>query len=279
MKIENFFIYPIKSCQGIESTGVDLRLTGPQFDRVFVLAHKNGDFLSQRTHPLLACISTSLCLVDGASSLSVNAPGMKTAHPIFLSEDRAHDAVKCRPTFVTIHKDVCPGIDMGDEHAEWFSTFLGEPVRLIRQVKHMPRMRYPNSLGGREIRVSFADAYPLLVTTVESLEDLNDRIKKSGGEDIAMDRFRPNIVLSGSWSYREDEWRTITIGRASLLGADKCLRCVITTIDQVKGTRGMEPLATLSTYRRGRDGGVEFGRNFIVTSPGLITRDDRVTVY
>ena len=170
---------------------------------------------------------------------------------------------------VTIHKDQCEAVDLGDTHARWFSTFLGRSCRLVRQNSKQPRLRTPSSVG-HEIQVSFADGYPLLVTTVASLADLNRRIHERGAEPVPMDRFRPNIVLDGCDAYDEDLWPRLRIGDVVLTAANKCVRCVVTTADQLTGKRGHEPLRTLATYRKGTDGGVEFGRNFIVTKPGMV---------
>ena len=46
----------------------------------------------------------------------------------------------------------------------------------------------------------FADGYPLLITTKESLDMLNSWIRADSPNApfISMDRFRPNIVISGN---------------------------------------------------------------------------------
>ena len=46
-----------------------------------------------------------------------------------------------------------------------------------------------------------------------------------------------------------------------------CTRCLITTTDQETGERGVEPLATLASYRMNDAlGGVTFGVNAVVAS-------------
>ena len=69
-----------------------------------------------------------------------------------------------------------------------------------------------------------------------------------------MNRFRPNIVVSGAEAFAEDDWKTIRVGDASFRSTKPCARCVITTIDQARGEfDGKEPLRTLATYRMAKD--------------------------
>jgi MOSC domain len=92
-----------------------------------------------------------------------------------------------------------------------------------------------------------ADGFPLLVATTASLEDLSRR----AGATFEMERFRPNIVLSGSAAWEEDDWETLEVGDLSLRLVKPCSRCAITLVDPNTGERGLEPLRTLATFRRG----------------------------
>lgn len=272
------FEYPIKSCKGIEVAELDLEITGPKYDRILMLVDEQGNFLSQRSHPHLCLIETDIGddpTTNRGTVVWVEAPDMKR-HMIPLSHATCKDFPGTEEVEVIIHGKRCKGIDLGNTHANWFSTFLGEPCRVIQQVERLPRIKHSDTLG-RNIMVSFADGYPLLITTTESLDDLNKRIQGSGGQAIPMDRFRPNIVLSGGEAYAEDSMGIIAIGNATLGGASKCVRCAITTTDQASSKRGKEPLATLATYRKSEKG-VEFGRNFVVTGPGKVRKGDKVRV-
>ncbi|HEY4511414.1 MAG TPA: MOSC N-terminal beta barrel domain-containing protein [Candidatus Paceibacterota bacterium] len=276
MYVEQLFEYPIKSCKGIEVAELDLTLTGPKYDRTLMIVDEGGNFLSQRTHPHLCLIETDIGDDPGTNrgtAVWVEAPGMKR-HVIPLSHAMCKNYPGTEEVEVVIHGKQCMGIDLGNIHANWFSAFLGEPVRLIQQVDRLPRIRHSDALD-RNIMVSFADGYPLLITATESLDDLNKRIQVAGGQSVPMDRFRPNIVLSGGETYAEDTMNIIAIGNATLAGANKCVRCAITTTDQTSGKRDKEPLATLATYRKSGKG-VEFGRNFVVTGPGKVRRGDKV---
>ncbi|TPW21665.1 MAG: hypothetical protein FD126_456 [Elusimicrobia bacterium] len=73
------------------------------------------------------------------------------------------------------------------------------------------------------------------------------------------DRFRPNVVVAGAPAWAEDGWKSLRGGGALLHAAKACSRCAITTLDPVTGEGGPEPLKTLASFRRGEDGGVNFG--------------------
>ncbi len=278
LAICSLHFYPFKSCRAVTSSILTLEPSGPAWDRRFVLVDEGGVFLSQRTVPELATISVEVSSNSGnGMSFRLEALGM-SKHFVLASEGESVSGPGLRQRTIKIHKDECPGIDLGDDHARWFSAFLKRPCRLVRQVSRLPRLRTPSSVG-HEIEVSYADGFPLLVTTTASLIDLNRRIAERGGESVPMDRFRPNIVLSGCNPYDEDRWSDLKIGDVVLKAANKCVRCAITTTHQITGERGHEPLRTLASYRKvAGGGGVEFGRNFIVTRPGMISRGQAAEV-
>lgn len=120
-------------------------------------------------------------------------------------------------------------------------------------------------------KVSFADGFPFLLTTEESLSDLNARL----AEGVPMNRFRPNLVVRGSPAWSEDAWTKFALGDVVFQCAKPCARCQVITIDQATGVRGKDPLATLSTFRA-RSNKTYFGWNLFVTGDGEIAVGDRV---
>ena len=82
-------------------------------------------------------------------------------------------------------------------------------------------------------RTAFTDGFPVLVTNTASLVALNHELPAP----ITMDRFRPNIVLSGAQAWEEDHWRRIRIGAVKFRVAKPCARCAVTTVDQMTGAR------------------------------------------
>lgn len=117
--------------------------------------------------------------------------------------------------------------------------------------------------------VSFADAFPLLLISQMSLEDLNGRLTES----VPMNRFRPNLVIDGTSAFEEDTWRSLQIGSVSFRVAKPCARCTVPTVNQDTGEAGKEPIRTLSTYRT-RDSKVYFGQNLIHEDRGILKVGD-----
>jgi uncharacterized protein len=176
------------------------------------------------------------------------------------------------PRIVTVWNDTCEAIDEGDEIAEWLSTYIKISCRLVRMADTFVRS-VDAEYADTEDQVGFADAYPFLLISTASLEDLNSKLDQA----LPMNRFRPNIVVSGCASFAEDTWRQARIGPCELNVVKPCDRCVVTTTDQETGKRGQEPLRTLAKYRN-KDNKVLFGQNLIPKTTGLVEVGDQVEV-
>ena len=84
---------------------------------------------------------------------------------------------------------------------------------------------------------------------------------------MPINRFRPNLLLSGIEPYDEDHIDELTIGGVTLKVVKPCTRCQITTTDQSTASVGVEPLPTLARYRYSAVlDGVTFGMNAIVSA-------------
>ena len=119
----------------------------------------------------------------------------------------------------------------------------------------------------------FADGYPILLISEESLQDLNTRL----ASPIPMNRFRPNLVVRGCEPYAEDTWNKIKIGDVELAIVKPCARCEVTTIDKETLERSKEPLKTLGRYRKHKLGAI-FGQNVIPLNKGRIQVGNTVEV-
>lgn len=131
--------------------------------------------------------------------------------------------------------------------------------------------------GTPDDRVSFADGYPLLLTSTGSLEELGRWLTDDGHPPVPMNRFRPNVVVAGAPPWSEDSWRRIRIGSVTFRVVKLCGRCLVTTIDQATAQRGRQPLTMLGRRRRfGQQ--LVFGQNMIPDCRGSIRADDLVQV-
>lgn len=260
MKVTGLFIYPIKSCRGIAVDKLEVGPRGPTWDRRWMLVTPDNRFLSQRTCPKMATIRTTL----RGHELRVEAPGM--------SELRIPEQTASSGLSVTVWKDTVPAVVSTDEVNHWFSKCLGMDVRLVRLADGSTRRRVRPPHEG-EFELYFADSSPFLLTNEASLRDLQSRVS----EPIPMDRFRPNIVVAGTKPYEEDDWKTIRIGSITFPTLYACDRCSITTVDQTTADRGVEPLKTLSTYRK-KGSGIVFGSRMVHGSQGILRIGDELDV-
>ena len=252
-------IYPIKSMKGVALQSAKVELRGLQFDRRWMLVDRDATFISQRDVPRLALISTQI----KEDSIIVEAPGkQRLSLPAKMSGST--------PISVRVWDDTVRVLPAGREADEWFSDFAGVDCRPVYMPDDSLRPVEPRYALASDI-VSLADGFPLLLVSQASLNDLNGRLP----EPVPMNRFRPNIVVSGSGAFDEDGWKKIRIGDLSLRIVKPCSRCVTTTVDQSTGVQGKEPLATLSRYRN-FNGKVHFGQNAIPENEAVIRLGDRV---
>ncbi|MGH3721689.1 MAG: MOSC domain-containing protein [Pseudonocardiaceae bacterium] len=249
--------YPIKSCRGHPVETAVVEPWGLAGDRRWMLVDDTGLVVTARKHPPLVLVTPE----PDADGLLVRAPG---ADPLLVPTPDGSVL-----TDVRVFASELVAAPASDEAHAWFSKVIGEPVRLV--YLDDPTRRRPDPAYSREAdRVSFADGYPLLLTTEESLAALNDLIaegRRAQEGPMSMTRFRPNLVVAGAPAWAEDGWRVVRIGAVSFRVAKACCRCGITTIDPDTAYRGKEPLTTLARCRRW-DGGTWFAINLIPDSPG-----------
>jgi uncharacterized protein YcbX len=259
LRLSALNIYPIKSARGIPLAESMVDEFGLRYDRRWMVVDDSGVFLSQRNRPRLALVVPSIR--DGM--LQVDAPGMPTLQtPLHPNSIVA--------TKVRVWDDTCPATWVGDLAAQWFSDFLGSPCTLVHMADQVVRPANP-AFAPAGVRVSFADGFPFLIISEESLADLNGRL----ADPLPMNRFRPNLVVAGGEPYAEDGWERIEIAGVRLQVLKPCDRCLVTTTDQATGERGKEPLRTLATYRKA-NGEVMFGQNAVHDGPGRLRVGDLV---
>ena len=261
MFLSEINIYPVKSTKGISLQTARVENRGIQFDRRWMVVDNEGVFISQREAPRLALISIEI----GAMDLIVNAPGSRSLS--IPTGARNSERVSVR-----VWDDLVSAVSMGGDAASWFSDFLGIPCRLVYMPEETHRRVEPEYATNNDI-VSFADAFPLLLISQASLDDLNSRL----AEPVPMNRFRPNLVVEGCTAFEEDRWKGIRVGEIVFRVVKPCSRCVTTTVNQATGVRGKEPLATLSQYRK-INGNVYFGQNIIPAATGRLRVGDQVEI-
>jgi uncharacterized protein len=258
-------VYPVKACRGIALESSVVRASGLEWDRRWMFVDAKRTFLTQRTHPQLARITTRIA----GETLDLAAPGLP-ALALPLAEEGT-------PIDTRVWQDGLTALDQGDEAAEWASEAIGEPARIVRAAKLTQRHANRAYTGATHAPMGFADGYPVLVVNRESLTELNRRMP----EPIPIGRFRPNLVIDGLEPFAEDHIDTIVIGAVTLRLVKPCTRCVVTSTDQQTGERSTNPLPVLRTFRWSRDlKGVMFGENAVVESGAgnSVTRGAQCTI-
>ncbi|MGW1430329.1 MOSC domain-containing protein [Streptomyces sp. NPDC001108] len=269
--VRELVYYPVKGCAGTVVDSAPVLGTGLEHDRTFMVVDAtDGAFRSQRTHPAMAAVRVEV--LDGGTALALSAEG---AGALRLEVDRDGP----RREVSMFDRPLGTAVDQGDAVAEWFSDVLGAGSRLVRVPPGFDRDGWGDTPG----KVNFADAHAVLVASTASLDHLNDRIVARGdAEPVPMNRFRPNIVLTGDDTpHFEDRVRRMTIGDVELAHSVRAMRCAVPMVDQSTGHRaGPEPIRTLSTYRREPEyrNKVSFGAKNAVVREGTIRVGDAVEV-
>ncbi|MEU3909017.1 MOSC N-terminal beta barrel domain-containing protein [Streptomyces goshikiensis] len=267
--VQALHVHPVKSVAGTAPDEVAVEPWGLSGDRRWAVVDSEGAVITQRQQARLALASARpleggrvALSGPGMAELVVEVPEPGPLEPVMLFGKKVETVVAATTA------------------ADWFSAFLGLPARLVHMDE--PAVRRPvdpdYALPGET--VSLADGYPLLLTTLASLDALNGLIAEGDHPEegpLPMNRFRPNVVVSGAEAWAEDDWRRIAVGDAVFRGVRECGRCIVTTTDQTTAERGKEPLKTLARHRRiGKS--LAFGRMLVPVRLGTVRVGDEVRV-
>ncbi|MGW0613630.1 MOSC domain-containing protein [Streptomyces sp. NPDC002788] len=268
--LHSIHIHPVKAVRGLAPREAVVEPWGLAGDRRWVLIDDEGRVLTQRQQPRLALASAAL-LPGGGVRLA--APGME---PLTVPVPRPRGTVP-----VDIFHDKVEAVPAEDPAAHaWWTSALGIGARLAYMDDPATRRPVAPEYARPGETVSFADGFPLLLTTTASLDALNSLIAQGDHADegpLPMNRFRPNVVVAGTAAWAEDDWSRVAIGDVTFRVAKTCGRCVVTTTDQGTGERGREPLYSLGLHRR-LSGKLVFGQNLVPLSPGTIRVGDPVEI-
>lgn len=262
LRVSQLYIYPIKSMGGISVSKAQVTDRGFKYDRRWMLVDEYNLFLSQRQVHEMALISIEI--TDKGLKVTYR---LKNESLLIPFEPQTTEFAE-----VTIWDDTCRGQFVSPEADQWFSQMLAISCRLVYMPDDTQRITDQRYAPEGSI-TSFADAYPFLLIGQSSLDDLNRRL----AEPLNMNRFRPNIVFTGSDPYSEDLMHTLRINEVTFRGVKLCARCNIPAIDQDTAIQGKEPTRTLAGYRV-KDNKIMFGQNLVHENTGMISVDDEVTV-
>ncbi len=261
--VSQLFIYPIKSLGGIPLQHASVTDRGFQHDRRWMLVNMNNYFLSQRDLPQMALLQVEL-----------KSDGLKVYH-----KEKTHLQITIPFDFeigevaeVGIWEEKCPVQFVSKEADEWFTKMLDFKCRLVYMPDSTNLLVDEGYATNQEIN-SLSDGYPFLIIGQSSLDELNAKLS----QHLPINRFRPNIVISGGAAHEEDCLEYFMINKIDFYGVKLCGRCMITTINQENNQRSKEPLKTLATYRT-KDNQIYFGQNLLHHGTGTISIGDALEV-
>lgn len=273
MRLTGLYVYPVKSARGVALTEAEVVATGLRHDRRWMVVDDAGRFVTQREEPRLALLHTALT----PDALVLAAAGHGEARVPLADDPGAPDAR------VTVWGDTVAAAVAGREASELVSDLLGARRRLVRfrdaARRDVPRepARVPPTPPPFGARVLFADAYPFLLLSQAAVDLLNAKLAERGEPPVGVERFRPNLVVSGCEPHAEDGWESLTVGDVAFTVAKPCTRCAVPTVDPATAAVGREPLRTLARYRRDARGRVTFGQNLLHHDVGRLALGDEVT--
>lgn len=267
-RIKSLWIYPIKSCQGVELNKVRLIPTGFENDRQFTfgeLREKGWVFITQRQYPKLTTVGAEI--YEAATGSTLRATFGKQAFTIPLDATGPE-------TPITIWKETPTAYDVSGPLTAQLAAlgkYLGakHPLGLFRAIPGSPRPVFRNAptvdeLGYQPV-VGFADAYPLHLLNLHSIRELAARIPSMA--ELSARRFRANIIVTGPPAFDEDMWRRITLASEPFVAACRTVRCKMPNINQDSAERNrLEPDATMRSYRAidsGAPGGACMGLQLV----------------
>ena len=276
LRISQLYRYPVKSMGGVKLEQARIDRFGVEKDRRWMLVDNNGKFITQRNIAQMTLLDvTESEFAGGDWGLTIEA-----SQNLELSEQceqtlsfsvSKHFALNTLVS-VEVWGDVCEGRVADDFINQWLSLALDIPCRLV----FMEGTYYRNvdkEYAQNNETVSFADGFPLLLTTESSLEAFNQYLESP----IEMLRFRPNLVISGNQGFAEDNWKRLRVGEVEFCVVKPCSRCVIPTINQFTARKEPAVFKVLKQHRSiGRE--VYFGQNLLAMNTGTISVGDKVEI-
>ena len=273
-------VFPVKSFAGTPRESMELGIAGPNGDRRWMLVDPDGVTLTARKHRRMLT-ATAIPDADGVVLSAPDLPALLVPIPT-------------GPPDVPVRLSRLDAATSAGRAADaWCSELLGRPARLVYLDDPARRGMSDQHGGSRADPLALVDTGPVHVTTTASLRRLDAWVADLHDDSVAralavgepapearhpldMRRFRPNLVIDGDLEpFAEDAWGRLVVGDVELRFADRCGRCVMTTIDPDTQVTSKEPLRTLARHRRA-DGEVWFGIQMVPVRGGRISVGDRV---
>ncbi len=255
-------VYPVKSLGGFSVNEWPVLHEGLAFDRQWMLVDEQGKFITQRNNPKLALLKI-LPFHWNDDFFEIES---------LLSKSRIQIPIhfKTKSSKTLVWDDIVEAYYYPNEINKWFSLELGLACFLVKKDADYIR-QVDLKFANKNVSTGFSDGFPVLVISESSLEFLNAKLEVP----VPMNRFRPNIVLTGTSAFQEDETKELIFSETKFSLVKPCGRCIMTTINQQTAEKSAEPLKTLSSFRT-FENKVLFGMNALVKTTGKIHLNELV---
>lgn len=274
IRLAGLALHPVKSTATRRVRHAEVEPWGLGDDRRWMVVGPDAECLTAREDRTLLTVVADTPATDPTlrHGLRLRAPGTE---PVEVHTPDS-DAVP-----VTVHGRGLTGRPASDHANAWLRAALGrDDVTLVHVAE--PRPLNPRlTLPGEA--TAFADGYPVTLASTASLRRLDGWAAETAlerGEEppppLAMERFRPNLVVDGTLEpFEEDHWTRVQVGAVTFRVVKPVDRCVLTTVDPTTRERGPEPLRTLARHRRW-DGATWFAVQLVPDVRGTIRHGDEV---
>jgi MOSC domain-containing protein len=208
---------------------ISLSAGGARGDRAFFLIDRGGRMINGKVHGGLQAVVADWD--EGAQRLSLSFPDRAPAEGV---------VVVGRPMTTRFYSNPAACSIVEGPWAEALSSYLGEPVRLVRAAPSADRTSWVDR--GFEGAVSLISRESLARLAAEA------RVDQIDGR-----RFRMLVEVDGLRAHQEDTWigRTVRIGDAAVRFSGNVGRCLITTRDPETGESNLPTLDAIRGYRKG----------------------------
>ncbi len=260
LKITQLWVYPIKSCQGVSVSSVDLLASGLKNDREMMIVDSEGQFVTQRSDAILAHIGVDL-------------PNDNQVKLIFADQSITFTKQYQQSVAATVWKRSVPAFDQGDAVAEFLSDIIGRKVRLLAT--------RPVDTENAEKAILFQDGQAVHLLTEKSLQHAQEKLL---AYQIDVRRFRPNIVIGEAEDvenslspFAEDQWKNVGTDKTEMMITKLCERCTVPGINPQTLDKETAVYHYFKTYRLVNKKPM-FGICGYGTKLGCLQVGDRVTV-
>ena len=247
MVISELCIYPIKSMGGISLPEIKVEKRGFQYDRRWMLIEPTGQFITQRTDPIMALLRPEI----HDTGLIIKQKGSIRYSPLIPFDESKYPSTKN----VTVWNDEVQALIADASINAWLTDVLGRPCELAYLPLSSQRPIRPDYAKAGE-EVSFADGFPYLILGEESHNLLNQKLERP----VPINRFRANIIFKGGNPHDEDLFQYFNIGEVPFRATKTCARCPVPNIDQDTAESNKAVTKALVAYRR-ESNKVYFGMN------------------